>query len=134
MALATRLVQVAGGRVGLVRRTRFGATCEQAIEVLWADLPVGVPVGVPGGVHKRLYVVEAGIATVARLAAATEQVAVWGRQRINAKRRCAPALCPGAVPGQARARATAAACGHPTGRSCIRALCSEKAASWMPPR
>jgi len=58
VAVATRVMHVAGVRVGLVRRVRFGATCEQAIAVLWADLPLGGA--------KRLYVVDAGIATVAR--------------------------------------------------------------------
>jgi hypothetical protein len=73
---------IEGVRVGLVRRTRFGASCEEAVGRVCADLPP------PQG--KRLLVVDAGIATKEQFAAATEQDALLGRLRINIKLRCAP--------------------------------------------
>ena len=72
---------IQGMRVGLVRRTRFGASCEEAVARVFEDVPR------PG---KRLLVVEAGMATQEPCAAATAQDALLGRLRMNAKLRCAP--------------------------------------------
>jgi len=82
VAAATSIVLIRGVRVGLVRRVRFGGSCEQAVDHLLAALPP------PEG--KRLIVVDAGIATQERFAAATAQDALLGRLRINSKLRCAP--------------------------------------------
>lgn len=82
IAAATSIVLIRGVRVGLVRRVRFGGSCEQAVDHLFADLPP------PEG--KRLVIVDAGIATQARFAAATAQDAWLGRLRINSKVRGAP--------------------------------------------
>ena len=82
VAAATSIVMIGGRRVGLVRRTRFGARCEEAVETLWHALPPSA--------CKRLLIVDAGIATQERFAAATEQDALVGRLRINCKLRCAP--------------------------------------------
>ena len=73
---------IGGVRVGLVRRTRFGARCEEAVEVLWHALPPTA--------SKRLIIVDAGIATHERFAAATEQDALVGRLRKNVALRRAP--------------------------------------------
>src|SRR6266705_4738624 len=83
VAALTTVVMIEGVRVGLVRRTRFGASCEEAVERLFADLPPAT--------GKRLMVVDAGIATKEQFAAATTQDALLGRLRINTKLRCAPA-------------------------------------------
>ncbi len=69
-------------RVGLVRRIRFGESCEKAVASVFEAVPK-IP-------NKRLVVVDAGIATKEQFAAATEQDALLGRLRINAKLRCAP--------------------------------------------
>lgn len=69
-------------RVGLVRRVRFGASCEEAVAAVFRDLPKVQ--------YKRLLVVDAGIATQEQFAAATEQDALVGRLRKNCKLRCAP--------------------------------------------
>ena len=82
VAALTTVVIIAGVRVGRVRRTRFGASCAEAVGRVCADLPP------PQG--KRLLVVDAGIATKEQFAAATEQDALLGRLRINIKLRCAP--------------------------------------------
>lgn len=82
VAAATSTVMIQGVRVGLVRRTRFGARCEDAVEALMHALPPSV--------NKRLIVVDAGIATQDRFAAATDQDALLGRLRINCTLRCAP--------------------------------------------
>ncbi len=66
----------------IVRRTRFGPSCQDAVARVFDDLPP-----TPG---KRLLVVDAGIATKEQFAAATEQDALLGRLRINATLRCAP--------------------------------------------
>jgi hypothetical protein len=93
VAAATSIVMIRGVRVGLVRRTRFGARCEEAVETLFHALPPSA--------SKRLILVDAGIATQERFAAATEQDALVGRLRINGK------LC-GAPPPPSGTR------GHPT--------------------
>ena len=62
VAALTTVGMVRGVRVGVVRRTRFGATCEEAVAQLFADLPASP--------DKRLFSVDAGIATVERFAAA----------------------------------------------------------------
>jgi hypothetical protein len=82
VAALTTVVMIEGVRVGLVRRTRFGASCEEAVARVFAALPP------PQG--KRLLVVDAGIATKEQFAAATAQDALLGRLRINVKLRCAP--------------------------------------------
>ena len=82
VAALTTVVMIEGVRVGLVRRTRFGASCEEAVARVFADLPP------PQG--QRLLVVDAGIATKEQFAAATAQDALLGRLRINVKLRCAP--------------------------------------------
>jgi hypothetical protein len=82
VAAATSIVMIGGVRVGIVRRTRFGARCEDAVETLLHALPPSA--------CKRLIVVDAGIATQERFAAATDQEALLGRLRINCTLRCAP--------------------------------------------
>jgi hypothetical protein len=82
VAALTTVGMIQGVRVGLVRRTRFGASCEEAVARLFEDLPPSQ--------GKRLLVVDAGIATQEQFAAATEQDALLGRLRINVKLRCAP--------------------------------------------
>jgi len=83
VAVMTSVVMIRGVRVGLVRRTRFGASCQEAVQRVFSDLP---PTDT-----KRLIVVDAGIATKEQFAAATEHDALLGRLRINVKLRGAPA-------------------------------------------
>src|SRR5947208_16865374 len=73
---------IEGVRVGLVRRTRFGASCEEAVARVFEDLPPAQ--------GKRLLVVDAGIATKEQFAAATAQDVLLGRLRINTKLSCTP--------------------------------------------
>jgi hypothetical protein len=87
VAALTTVVMIAGVRVGLVRRTRFGASCEEAVARVFEALPPAQ--------GKRLLVVDAGMATKEQFAAATEQDALLGRLRLNAKLRCAPPPPPG---------------------------------------
>jgi hypothetical protein len=82
VAALTTVVMIEGVRVGLVRRTRFGASCEEAVARVFEDLPPAQ--------GTRLLVVDAGIATQEPCAAATAQDALLGRLRINVTRRCAP--------------------------------------------
>ena len=82
VAAVTSVVLIGGVRVGLVRRLRFGTSSEEAVDNLFRDLPTSK--------SKRLLVVDAGIATQDRFAAATDQDALLGRLRINCKLRCAP--------------------------------------------
>lgn len=82
VAAATSIVMIRGVRVGLVRRTRFGVRCEEAVETLFHALPPSE--------SKRLILVDAGIATQERFAAATDKDALLGRLRINCTLRCAP--------------------------------------------
>lgn len=65
-----------------MRRVRFGDSCEAAVAAVFKDLPKAQ--------DKRLFVVDAGIATKEQFAAATEQDALAGRLRKNCKLRCAP--------------------------------------------
>jgi hypothetical protein len=83
VAALTTVVLIGGVRVGLVRRTRFGATCQEAVTQVFAALPASP--------EKRLFSVDAGIATVAQFRAATEQDALVGRLRKNVTLRRAPA-------------------------------------------
>jgi hypothetical protein len=82
VAALTSVVRINGIRVGLVRRTRFGLRCEDAVAALFQDLPPSA--------EKRLFSVDAGIATVAQFAAATDHDALVGRLRKNVVLRRAP--------------------------------------------
>ncbi len=88
VAALTTVVLIRGVRVGLVRRTRFGATCAEAVTQLFAALPESG--------EKRLFSVDAGIATIEQFRAATERDALVGRLRKNIALRHAPhPRCPG---------------------------------------
>jgi len=82
VAALTSVVRIRGVRVGLVRRTRCGNTCEAAVAALFRDLPPSA--------DKRLFSVDAGIATTEQFAAATEHDALVGRLRKNVSLRRAP--------------------------------------------
>ncbi|SRR5712692_1712369 len=82
VAALTTVVLSGGVRVGVVRRTRFGATCQEAVAQVVAALPESP--------EKRLCRVDAGIATVERFRAATERAARVGRLRQNVAWRRAP--------------------------------------------
>jgi hypothetical protein len=82
VAVLTTVALIGGVRVGLVRRTRFGATCAEAVTKVFAALPESG--------EKRLFSVDAGIATVEQLRAATEREALVGRLRKNVALRRAP--------------------------------------------
>jgi hypothetical protein len=82
VAALTTVVLIRGIRVGVVRRTRFGATCQEAVAKVFADLPRSS--------EKRLFSVDAGIATIEQFRAATEQDALVGRLRKNVTLRRAP--------------------------------------------
>jgi hypothetical protein len=82
VAALTTVVLIGGMRVGLVRRPRFGATCQEAVAQVFADLPASPA--------KRLFCVDAGIATIEQFRAATEQDALVGRLRKNVALRRAP--------------------------------------------
>ena len=82
VAAAVSVAVMRGVRVGLVRRVRFGMSCEAAVEKLFADLPKSQ--------GPSLVVVDAGIATKGQCAEATRERALLGRLRINGKVRCAP--------------------------------------------
>ena len=83
VAALTTVVLIRGSRVGLVRRTRFGATCHEAVANVFAALPASP--------EKRLFWVDAGIATIERFRTATEHDALVGRLRKNVTLRRAPA-------------------------------------------
>jgi hypothetical protein len=88
VAALTTVVLIRGVRVGLVRRTRFGATCAEAVTQLFAVLPASG--------EKRLFSVDAGIATSEQFRAATEREALVGRLRKHIALRRAPhPRCPG---------------------------------------
>jgi hypothetical protein len=82
VAVLTTVVLIDAVRVGLVRRTRFGATCQEAVAKIFADLPESP--------EKRLFSVDAGIATMEQFRAATERDALVGRLRKNVTLRRAP--------------------------------------------
>jgi hypothetical protein len=82
VAALTTVVLIRGIRVGVVRRTRFGATCQEAVAQVFADLPESP--------QKRLFSVDAGIATIEQFRAATERDALVGRLRKNVTVRRAP--------------------------------------------
>jgi hypothetical protein len=83
VAALTTVVLIGATRVGLVRRTRFGATCQEAVAQVFADLPAST--------EKRLFSVEAGIATLEQFRVATERDALVGRLRKNVTLPRAPA-------------------------------------------
>jgi hypothetical protein len=83
VAALTTVVLIRGIRVGVVRRTRFGVTCQEAVAKVFADLPASA--------EQRLFCVDAGIATIAQFRAATAQDALVGRLRKNVTLRRAPA-------------------------------------------
>ncbi len=89
VAALTTVVFVRGVRVGLVRRTRFGATCAEAVANIFADLPESSEL--------RLFSVDAGIASGEQFRAATQSNALVGRLRKNVSLRRAP---PAKRPGQ----------------------------------
>jgi hypothetical protein len=89
VAALTTVVLMGGGRIGLVRRTRLGATGQEAVANIFADLPESV--------EKRLFSVDAGSATIEQFRAATARDALVGRLRKNVTLRRAPAPKP---PGQ----------------------------------
>jgi hypothetical protein len=82
VAALTTVVLIGGIRVGVVRRTRFGATCQEAVAQVFAVLPASP--------EKRLFSVDAGIATIEQFRAATERDALVGRLRKNVTLRRAP--------------------------------------------
>lgn len=82
VAVLTTVVLIREVRVGVVRRTRFGATGQEAVAQVFADLPEST--------EKRLFSVDAGIATSAQFRAATERDALVGRLRKNVALRRAP--------------------------------------------
>jgi hypothetical protein len=83
VAALTTVVLIGGIRVGVVCRTRFGATCPEAVANVFTALPKSP--------EKRLFSVDAGIATVEQFRAATEHDALVGRLRKNVTLRRAPA-------------------------------------------
>jgi hypothetical protein len=89
VAVLTTVVLIRGVRVGVVRRTRFGATGQEAVAQVFAALPESP--------EKRLCSVAAGIATIEQCRAATERDALVGRWRKKVARRRAP---PPHRPGQ----------------------------------
>ena len=82
VATLTAVAFVRGVRVGLVRRARCGASCEQAVAKLFTELPEST--------DQRLFSVDAGIATQEQFSAATERDALCGRLRKNVSLRRAP--------------------------------------------
>jgi hypothetical protein len=83
VAALTSVVLIRGIRVGVVRRTRFGATCQEAVAQVFAALPASP--------EQRLFCVDAGIATIEQFRVATAQDALVGRLRKNVTLRRAPA-------------------------------------------
>jgi hypothetical protein len=82
VAALTSVVLIQGLRVGLVRRTRFGRSCEEAVGATFRDLPASP--------DNRLFSVDAGIATCEQFSAATDHDALVGRLRRNISLRRAP--------------------------------------------
>jgi hypothetical protein len=82
IAAAVSVVLIRGVRVGLVRRVRFGGSCEAAVSKLFGALPESATA--------RLVIVDARIATKGQFAAAPACDARVGRLRRNCTLRCAP--------------------------------------------
>jgi hypothetical protein len=82
VAALTTIVLIGGVRVGLVRRTRFGTTSQEAVASIFTDLPAST--------EQRLFSVDAGIATIEQFRAATAHDALVGRLRKNVTLRRAP--------------------------------------------
>jgi len=82
VAALTTVVLSGGVRVGVVRRTRFGGTCQEAVAHVFAALPQSL--------EKRLFSVDAGIATIEQFRAATEHEALVGRLRTKVTLRRPP--------------------------------------------
>jgi hypothetical protein len=82
VAAVVSIVLIDGIRMGIVRRTRFAASCEEAIKKLFSDLPECQ--------NKRLIVVDAGIATKEQFEEATKEAALMGRLRSNVRLRLKP--------------------------------------------
>jgi hypothetical protein len=82
VAVLTTVVLIDAVRVGLVRRTRFGAPCQEAVAKIFAALPASP--------EKRLCRGDAGIATMEQFRAATERDALVGRLRKNVTLRRVP--------------------------------------------
>ena len=82
VAALTTVVLIRGIRVGVVHRTRFGATCQEAVAQVFTDLPESL--------EPRLFSVDAGIATIEQFRAATARDALVGRLRKNVTLRRAP--------------------------------------------
>src|SRR5256886_4594917 len=82
VAAAVSVVLIRGVRVGVVRRVRFGASCEAAVSKLFGAFPESATA--------RLVIVDAGIATKGQVAAATACDGLVGRLRRNCTLRCAP--------------------------------------------
>ena len=66
----TTVVLIGGVRVGLVRRTRFGATGQEAVANIFTALPESA--------EQRPFSVDAGIATIGQFRAATGRDALGG--------------------------------------------------------
>jgi hypothetical protein len=81
-AALTTVVCVGGVRVGMVRRTRVGTTGEEAVANIFTDLTKSR--------EKRLFSVDAGIATQVQFQAAAEDDELCGRLRRNVSLRRAP--------------------------------------------
>lgn len=97
VAALTTVVMISGTRVGVVRRVRFGARCEEAVSAIFRDAPADA--------GPRLQVVDAGIATYEQFAKATDERALLGRLRRTCALRCAPApVEPGTKRGPGRPR------------------------------
>jgi hypothetical protein len=94
VAALRTVVLIRGIRGGVVRRTRLGATCQEAVAQVFADLPRSSA--------KRLFSVDAGLATIEQFRAATEQDALVGRLRKNVTLRRAPHPQPPASAGAPR--------------------------------
>jgi hypothetical protein len=82
VAALTSVVMIGSTRVGLVRRVRFGASCEEAVAAVFRDAPEDA--------GPRLQVVDAGIATYEQFSKASDERALLGRLRRNCVLRCAP--------------------------------------------
>jgi hypothetical protein len=83
VAALTSVVLIRGVRVGLVRSTRLAKSSKHAVAALFRDLPASPA--------KRLFSVDAGIATLEQFVAATAHDALVGRLRKNVALRRAPA-------------------------------------------